>query len=127
LIGEYRRDLHPDLAAIERWYIESGGCFWIAEAGRQQVGMVGIEPVDQTTARLRQMRVTADWRRKGIGRSLLETAERYCGERGYRRLILETNALQTAAHALYESAGFTRTGERTLGPSRVFDYVKDIH
>ena len=36
--------------------------------------MVGIEPVDPMTARLWQMRVTADWRRKGIGRTLLETA-----------------------------------------------------
>jgi RimJ/RimL family protein N-acetyltransferase len=42
------------------------------------------------------------------------------------RLILDTTEQQTAAHRLYEKNGFVRTGERSLGPFRVFDYVKEL-
>ncbi len=124
LIGDYRRELHADLAAIEQWYMDAGGHFWVAEVEGTPVGMVGVESAGPATARLRQMRVTRAWRRKGIGQTLLETAERFCRQRGYRRLVLETNALQTAAHHLYERAGFVRTRERTVGAFRVFDYEK---
>jgi GNAT superfamily N-acetyltransferase len=126
LLGEYRRDLHPDLSDIQRWYEQSGGGFWIAEAEDRQIGMVGVERVDEETARLRQMRVTARWRKQGVGRLLLETVEGFGLDNGYHRLILDTNALQTDAHRLYEAVGFTRTGERTIGPRRVFDYAKEL-
>jgi GNAT superfamily N-acetyltransferase len=126
LVGEYRRDLHPDLSEIEQWYMQAGGGFWIAEAEDRQIGMVGIERVDEMIAKLRQMRVTAKWRKQGVGRLLLETAEGFCRDNGYHRLILDTNALQTDAHRLYEAAGFTRTGERTIGTRRVFDYSKEL-
>ena len=72
------------------------------------------------------MRVTEAWRRHGIARALLEIAEDFCRSTGYRRLILDTTEQQTAAHRLYESAGFVRTGERSLGPFRVVDYVKEL-
>jgi GNAT superfamily N-acetyltransferase len=72
------------------------------------------------------MRVTESWRRRGVASALLDTAIDFCRDAGYRRLILDTTEQQTAAHALYERAGFVRTGERTLGPFRVFDYTKDL-
>ena len=126
LVGVYRRDLHRDLAAIESWYMKSGGHFWIAEVEGMPVGMVGVEAVDSETGKLRQMRVTGALRRKGIGQRLLETAETFCREQGFHRFILETNALQTAAQHLYERNGFIRTCERAVGPFRVFEYQKEL-
>ena len=58
------------------------------------------------------MRVTSAWRRKGVARALLDTAENFCAEQGYTRIILDTTEQQTAAHCLYKSAGFIRSGER---------------
>jgi hypothetical protein len=37
-------------------------------------------------------------------------------------MILDTTEQQTDAHRVYERNGFKRTGERTLGPFRVFDH-----
>jgi GNAT superfamily N-acetyltransferase len=115
-----------DLADIERTYLGEGCNFWVVEGAGGLIGMTAIMRIDAETARLRRMRVTEAWRKHGIARALLETAEAFCREAGYMRLILDTTEQQTAAHALYESAGFVRTGERSLGPFRVFDYLKEL-
>jgi len=72
------------------------------------------------------MRVTGTRRRKGVATDLLETAEEFCREMGYKRMILDTTEDQTAAHALYEKNGFVRTGERMIGVVPAYDYVKEL-
>ncbi len=115
-----------DLRDIGAHYLRDGSHFWVAEVDGALVGMTGIERIDAETGRLRRMRVTTQRRRTGIAQALLETAERFCRKQGYRRLVLDTTEQQTAAHHLYEKNGFVRTGERNLGPFRVFDYVKGL-
>lgn len=123
---EVLADYESDLQDLERHYLGEGSHFWIAEIDGVAVGSTGIERINAETGRLRRMRVTTSERRRGIAEALLETAERFCRKQGYRRLILDTTEQQTAAHVLYEKHGFVRTGERTLGPFRVFDYVKEL-
>jgi GNAT superfamily N-acetyltransferase len=115
-----------DLRNIEREYLCPGSNFWVAEAGDQLIGMVAAQRIDDRTGRLRRMRVTRDWRRQGVAGRLLQTIERFCREQGYARIILDTTEQQTAAHRLYEAWGFTRTGERSMGAFRVFDYEKRL-
>ena len=115
-----------DLKDIAGIYMGDGCNFWVVEGPEGLVGMVAIMRIDYETGRLRRMRVTEAWRRKGIAQALLDTGTQFCRDAGYRRLILDTTEQQTAAHALYERSGFMRTGERMSGPFRVFDYVKDL-
>lgn len=84
--------------------------------------MTAIQRVDDRTARLRRMRVTTASRRQGLARALLDVAVEFCRDAGYGRMILDTTEQQTDAQRLYERYGFVRTGERMLGPFRVFDY-----
>lgn len=122
VVAGYESDLHD----LEAHYFGNGGHFWVAEIDGTLVGMTGIERTDAETGRLRRMRVTTAERRRGVAEALLETAERFCREQGFRRLILDTTEQQTAAHRLYEKHGFLRTGERAMGPFRVFDYIKEL-
>jgi ribosomal protein S18 acetylase RimI-like enzyme len=115
-----------DLTNLEHEYLTPGSNFWVAEAPEGLVGMAAIRRVDDKTGRLRRMRVTESWRRRGLARSLLETAIVFCQQASYSRLILDTTEHQTAAQRLYESAGFRFVGERSLGPFRVYDYVLDL-
>ncbi len=124
--GEDYSDQEEDLRNIERDYLAPGSNFFVAEANRRLVGMVAVQRIDGQTARLRRMRVTGAWRRKGLGTDLLDTAEDFCREMGYNRIILDTTEQQRAAQQLYEKASFTRTGERMMGPFKVFDYAKDL-
>jgi GNAT superfamily N-acetyltransferase len=119
---KYEDDLHD----IENVYLGEGANFWVAETAGWLVAMAAVQRIDAGTGRLRRMRVSAAWRRRGLARLLLETAELFCREQGYGRIILDTTEQQTAAHRLYETAGFTRTGERSLGPFRVFFYEKHL-
>jgi len=131
----YHRDpkWDDDLRDVEGVYLRPGSGLWVVEEpspdagqGGRLVGMVAVQRVDADTARLRRMRVSADRRRQGIAQRLLETAVRFCRDQGYARIVLDTTEQQTAAHRLYESAGFVRTGERTIGAFRVFDYQKEL-
>ena len=122
VLAHYEADLHE----LEAHYLTSGSNFWVAEIAGELVGMAAIEGIDAETGRLRRMRVTTSRRRQGVAQALLETAERFCRDQGYQRLILDTTEQQTAAHGLYEKNGFRRVGERSFGPFRVFDYVKEL-
>lgn len=105
------RAIQKELGRIEEYYFaREGQGFWIAEESRV-VGMVGIERHADDSAELRRMAVEKTHRGKGIGRELLATAEAFCREQGYRRVVLSTSELQIAAARLYESRGYRRVRE----------------
>jgi ribosomal protein S18 acetylase RimI-like enzyme len=115
-----------DLRNIEETYLSEGSNFWVIDAPEGLAGMAAIFRIDAKTGRLRRMRITEAWRRRGLARALLDTAVEFCRESGYECVILDTTEQQTAAHKLYEDYGFSRTGERMIGPYRVFDYEMRI-
>ncbi|MDX1377200.1 MAG: GNAT family N-acetyltransferase, partial [Burkholderiales bacterium] len=47
-------------------------------------------------------------RRQGVARALLATAEGYCREAGYAKIVLDTSELQAAAITLYAASGYRR-------------------
>jgi ribosomal protein S18 acetylase RimI-like enzyme len=119
--SQHENDLH----SIAGTYLDGGG-FWVVEGPDGLVGMGAIQRVDADTGRIRRMRVTEAWRRRGVAQALVETAEDFSRAAGFHRIILDTMNQQTEAQRLYEKNGFRRTGERMLGPFRVFDYEKAL-
>jgi putative acetyltransferase len=103
------RAIGEELSRIEDYYGEG---FWVAETDGV-IGMVGIERHAQDSAELRRMAVQSAHRRKGVGRALLATAEAFCRNAGYRKMVLSTSELQTAAMRLYEAAGYRLVREET--------------
>jgi GNAT superfamily N-acetyltransferase len=67
---------------------------------------------------LRGMGVLPEARGTGQGRLLLEVAETFARQNGFRRLYLSTTPFLDRAIQLYESFGFTRTSE---GPHDLFE------
>ena len=63
-------------------------------------------------ARVGGMWVEPAWRRRGVGRALLQEIFRWARERGLRRLALWAPAHGPAALALCGQAGFRETGIR---------------
>ncbi|HET8898584.1 MAG TPA: N-acetyltransferase [Rhodanobacteraceae bacterium] len=64
-----------------------------------------------TVVRLYSLVAAPEARGRGVGRALLAAAERHARRRG-RELRLEVRVDNTAAIALYESAGYQRFGQR---------------
>jgi putative acetyltransferase len=65
------------------------------------VGCGALKAQGAATAELKRMYVGPDYRRQGIARRLLGELERWAGELGFQRLILETGKAQPEAIALY--------------------------
>ena len=118
--------LAGDLADIAGNYLQPGGNFWVIEAGGQVIGMVGLQRKDATACELRRMAVDIKWRRKGLRRRLLETAETFARQRGYSSMVLSTITPLQPAIALYESAGYRLSGQSEYGAVTVLHYGKEL-
>lgn len=114
-----------DLSDVELHYLARGGGFWVVEDGRGRiVGTCGLwfDPDDPMSAELRKMYLRPDWRGRGLGKSLLETALAYARGTGRTRIELETNRAMTAAIGLYRSRGFREvSGETSARCDRRFE------
>lgn len=81
---------------------------WIAEVNGQQVGHVFLvnHPSEPDTAKLRLLFVEPSARGMGLGNVLVNECLRFARTVGYRRVVLRTQSILTAAHHLYKKAGF---------------------
>lgn len=79
---------------------------WIAEKDGKVVGSVFIVRQDEATAKLRLLYVDPCARGLGIGSRLVEECLRFARQVGYKRMVLWTNSVQTAARSIYDRLGF---------------------
>ncbi|MDO3703070.1 GNAT family N-acetyltransferase [Micromonospora sp. C28SCA-DRY-2] len=89
---------------------------WIAELGGKRVGCVFCVAADgpdapEDTAKLRILLVDPAARGHGLGTSLVSTCVDFARAAGYRRLVLWTNDVLTAARRIYQAAGFRLVDE----------------
>ena len=78
------------------------------------VASVGVERVDDDTAELHRLYVDPEWRRRGLGDALMQSALEWCRVRGIGRMVLWSDTRFENAHRLYTRLGFQRRGERTV-------------
>jgi [ribosomal protein S18]-alanine N-acetyltransferase len=88
-------------------------CGLVAESGGKLVGFAVARWVrPETTADVEGLFVQPEYRRQGIGNSLLGACKAWAAEAGASTVRLEVRASNTAAHALYRRHGFSPAGVR---------------
>ncbi len=80
---------------------------------------------DGLDAHLEELYVVPELRARGLGRALLEAAMQTAREQGATRIDLGTSEADTAARALYESAGFTNEEDVTGRPLMLY-YEREL-
>lgn len=76
------------------------------------VGIVAAQGrEDDNTVELRRMSVDSRYRGKGIAKALGRRVLEFAVRKNYTAVVLGTTAVKLAAHKLYESLGFRRTGQ----------------
>lgn len=102
--------------------------FFVIESSGSIVGMCGIDvwPGDYSTAELKRVGVHPQYRRQGLGRRLVERAERWSFAQDFRAMRLYTLDAFEAAIRLYESLGFSLVGTHQWGPLSGREYQKTI-
>ncbi|XP_056156747.1 N-acetylaspartate synthetase [Lampris incognitus] len=105
--------LHTDMADIEAYYMKpTGSCFWVAVLEGRVVGIVAAQGREEdNTVELRRMSVDSRYRGKGIAKALGRRVLEFAVRNNYAAVVLGTTAVKLAAHKLYESLGFRRTGQ----------------
>jgi len=86
--------------------IGRGGFIWLAKAGSEVVGTVGIMPEGHGVFELIKMCVAESWRGKGISKLLMETCLQKVKELGGEKLFLFSNHQLQTALKLYTKYGF---------------------
>ncbi len=104
--GYINETLNPDLEDITAHYLALGHIFVVAETGGELVGTGALVTETTGVGRIVRMSVAPQYRRQGIGRTLVTYLVNLARQRGLTRLLVETNNDWYDAIGLYQHCGF---------------------
>lgn len=99
-----------DLDDINKYYIESGGIFYVLEIDDKIVGTIAVIKKG-STAELKRWYVDKIFQGKGYGSKLLDKAMLFCKINRINKIEFETNKKFLKAHSLYKKRGFKVVSE----------------
>jgi len=92
-----------------RIFLPPLGMLLLAQVEEGVAGCACARTLQPGTAELKRMWVRPAFRRRGIGRALVQEVVRRAREQGFSILKLDSAGFMTDAHALYRSVGFLDT------------------
>ncbi len=82
---------------------------WVAEDGREVVGfLIANRHPTQPLAHIITIDVIAPWRRRGVGRALMDAAEKWAREQRLVAVALETAEHNLDAQGFYAARGYVK-------------------
>ena len=129
-----------DIDDIEAAYMrDPQNHFWVAVAPAvdappgadpstgQVVGTVGVQGHEEGVGEIRRLRVAQTHRRRGIGSALVEAALRFCQERQYLKITLDTFMEREPAVQLFRKFRFRHGRTRRVGDKELLYFYLDLY
>ena len=88
---------------------QRGAFAYVAESGGNLVAFVLACQKKRHVGHIVTIDILPEFRRKGLGRTFMELAERRFREKGAARVVLEVNIQNESAFRFYEEMGYTTT------------------
>jgi GNAT superfamily N-acetyltransferase len=112
---EFRVDRAKQERALRMIIERPSAAAWVAEVDGRIVAMVTAQTVVSTaeggeSVWIEDVIVRGEYRRRGIGRRLVQAVEQWCAGRGVTRMQLLADSSNEAACEFYPRRGWTRTG-----------------
>lgn len=97
-----------DAVEVEKYYLETGGNFWVVERSGKIIGTGGYHPISRgkNAVEIRKMYLLPEARGYGLGRFLLAQLEQAAARQGFQEVWVETAATLKEAVILYERNGY---------------------
>lgn len=99
-----------ELAGLPGAYAPPDGRLALAIVGGEPAGCVALRRVDEDRGEFKRFYVRPQYRGTGTGRALLDWVIGEARDCGYREIVCHTMAVMDRALAMYERAGFERSG-----------------
>jgi predicted GNAT family N-acyltransferase len=80
---------------------------FIAKHNDQIIACLMLHPIGKKQVQFRQMAVCNEWQGKGVGKLLVVSAEKFCFDKGCRKIILHARKV---AVGFYEKLGYSISG-----------------
>jgi ribosomal protein S18 acetylase RimI-like enzyme len=122
-------DTGLDLIDIEAIYMNTEGShFWVALNPQDiVVGTIAVQHHEPGVGQIRRLRVAGDYRRRGIGTALVETAIKFCQENSYLKIALESFMEREAAMELFKKFGFLHGSTRKFAGKDLLYFYLDFY
>jgi GNAT superfamily N-acetyltransferase len=108
-------DHAPPPLHVLRTYQRAGRAWVAADAGNQPVGYILVKVIDGA-AHIEQVTVHPDHQRQGLGRALIDTADRWAAENSLPALTLSTFREVAWNAPYYAGLGFVPLADEDLTP-----------
>ena len=114
-------DFHQDIVDMETYYLKPGNNnFFMALNNKtgELIGTIGIRAYDnnfqffknvyspETTASIWRVFVDKPWRRNGVASTLVSFGEKFCREKGYKKIYLHTHKTVPGSLDFWLSNGY---------------------
>jgi len=96
---------------ISRFISHRGSRTWVTEDGEETVGFLIAGRAAKDVGHIVTIDVLAGWRRRGVGRELMDAVEAWAVEQGLRMLYLETAEDNLAAQRFYRRRNYSKIDE----------------
>jgi N-acetylglutamate synthase-like GNAT family acetyltransferase len=117
---------YRDLEDFGKHYSGERDIFLVAEKDGKLVGTVAIKEDCQDTALLRRIFIHPDFRNKGYGFKLLNSAIDFCFERNYKNVCFRgTNRMERALQLCMKN-GFRKRDETDCGSFNLVVLTRDL-